>query len=231
MSAAVVVAVLLALFSYAEAGFCCPNSLSQSDSARQIFLDFHNDVRRNIALGNGLINWTVNADAVILGPAQNMYKVDWDCNLEEVAAQQIAPCNDPLPINTSLAQNIARWLYFKDSEEETVLQQVSWYWVSASLGFMKGTKLDQFANQWAEPLANIANYRNRKVGCAHKICPAQQNMVVSCVYGSPKLAPNEVIWQEGKACVCDARPDSFCCDNLCDTRDAASVRHQCCASP
>ncbi|KAK6030910.1 SCP-like protein [Ostertagia ostertagi] len=157
--------------------------------------------------------------------------LDWDCNLEEVAAQQIAPCNDPLPINTSLAQNIARWLYFKDSEEETVLQQVSWYWVSASLGFMKGTKLDQFANQWAEPLANIANYRNRKVGCAYKICPAQQNMVVSCVYGSPKLAPNEVIWQEGKTCVCDARPDSFCCDNLCDTRDAASVRHQCCASP
>ncbi|KAK6028077.1 SCP-like protein [Ostertagia ostertagi] len=98
-----------------------PNSLSQSDSARQIFLDFHNDVRRNIALGKGLLNWTVEADAVILGPAQNMYKVDWDCELEQKAAKQLA-CTVPLPVDPNLASNIAQWLYYKNSEEEKVTE-------------------------------------------------------------------------------------------------------------
>ncbi|PIO65151.1 SCP-like protein [Teladorsagia circumcincta] len=110
--------------------------------------------------------------------------MDWDCDLEQKAAQQIAQCTVPLPIDPSLAQNIARWLYYANSEEDKVLRQVPWSWVTPSLRFMKGTALDRFANQWAEPLANIANWKNRKVGCAYKICPALKNMVVSCVYGS-----------------------------------------------
>ncbi|PIO61537.1 SCP-like protein, partial [Teladorsagia circumcincta] len=153
---------------------------------------------------------------------------DWDCDLEQKAAQQIAQCTVPLPIDPSLAQNIARWLYYANSEEDKVLRQVPWSWVTPSLRFMKGTALDRFANQWAEPLANIANWKNRKVGCAYKICPALKNMVVSCVYGSQKLSPNEVIWEQGSTCECNSYPDSFCCDSLCDTHGAASLRHQCC---
>ncbi|PIO56095.1 SCP-like protein [Teladorsagia circumcincta] len=223
---AATVAVLLAVSSHAEAGFCCPKTLGQTDNARQIFLDFHNDIRRNIALGKSLVNFTTNP--VVLGPAQNMYKLDWDCDLEQKAAQQIAPCTVPLPIDPSLAQNIARWLYYGDSAKEEVLRQTPWSWVTPSLRFMNGTALDRFAVQWAEPLANIANWKNRKVGCAYKICPAQNNMVVSCVYGSQKLSPNEVIWEKGNTCECNSYPDSFCCDSLCDTRGASSLRHQCC---
>ncbi|PIO55053.1 hypothetical protein TELCIR_23565 [Teladorsagia circumcincta] len=62
-----------AVSSHAEAGFCCPKTLGQSDNARQIFLDFHNDIRRNIALGKSLVNFSTGQ--VVLGPAQNMYKL------------------------------------------------------------------------------------------------------------------------------------------------------------
>ncbi|PIO53470.1 hypothetical protein TELCIR_25194, partial [Teladorsagia circumcincta] len=76
MLTTVTFAVLLALVcSHANADFCCPKTLSQTDSTRKIFLDFHNDVRRKIALGQSLLNFTAKAKKVILGPAQNMYKL------------------------------------------------------------------------------------------------------------------------------------------------------------
>ncbi|PIO73048.1 hypothetical protein TELCIR_04995, partial [Teladorsagia circumcincta] len=53
--------------------FCCSKTPGQTDNARQIFLDFHNDVRRNIALGKSLVNFRTGQ--IILGPAKNMYKL------------------------------------------------------------------------------------------------------------------------------------------------------------
>ncbi|PIO62871.1 hypothetical protein TELCIR_15556 [Teladorsagia circumcincta] len=55
--------------SYAEAGYGCPRSLTQSDRTRTIFLDFHNEVRRNISLGK-----QPNKQG-FLGPAKNMYEL------------------------------------------------------------------------------------------------------------------------------------------------------------
>ncbi|PIO61262.1 hypothetical protein TELCIR_17223 [Teladorsagia circumcincta] len=66
-------ALQAALSSIAEAGFCCSKTPGQTDNARQIFLDFHNDIRRNIALGKSLVNFRTGQ--IVLGPAKNMYKL------------------------------------------------------------------------------------------------------------------------------------------------------------
>ncbi|PIO66905.1 SCP-like protein [Teladorsagia circumcincta] len=203
----------------AEAGFCCPESLNQTDQTRKIFLDFHNDVRRNIALGQNLFNFTSTGRRVVLGPAQNMYRVEWDCNLEQLAAQQIAPCKFPVPVNTSIATNIARWLYFSTDEEAKVLKQIPYAWLISALQYMNGT--NRYDSHWAQSLVNIAYWKNQKIGCAYKVCPEQKNMVASCVYGSRKIPLRTKVWQPGETCTCDARPGSFCFDSLCDTRATA----------
>nr|4G2U_A Chain A, Ancylostoma-secreted protein-like protein [Ostertagia ostertagi]4G2U_B Chain B, Ancylostoma-secreted protein-like protein [Ostertagia ostertagi] len=217
----------------AEAGFCCPADLNQTDEARKIFLDFHNQVRRDIAGASPLLNLTGAVQMRnVLGPAKNMYRMDWDCNLEAKAKAMIWPCTTPLPIDTSIPQNLAQWLLFQNSQENEVLTQTPWSWVTASLRNLQPDTEANIYNWQIRPLSNIANWQNLKVGCAHKVCkfPTGTNMVVSCAYGGEVLQDNEVVWDKGPTCMCNAYPNSFCCNNLCDTIAAATLRNQPCKS-
>ncbi|PIO55447.1 hypothetical protein TELCIR_23167 [Teladorsagia circumcincta] len=54
-----------------------------------------------------------------------------------------------------------------------------------------------------------------KVGCAYKVCGSE--MLVSCIYGTKRIPPMRELWQEGRTCECDAYPDSFCSNGICET--------------
>ncbi|PIO64421.1 hypothetical protein TELCIR_13950 [Teladorsagia circumcincta] len=144
----------------------------------------------------------------------------------------ISPCTVPLPIDTSIPQNLAQWLLYRKMEETEVLEKAPWSWVIASLRNLKNDTEADLYNWKIRTISNILNWRNTKVGCAHKVCqfPTGTNMVISCAYGGDKLENNEVVWQKGPTCECNAYPDSYCCNNLCDTKAAAALREEPCKS-
>ncbi|RCN36472.1 hypothetical protein ANCCAN_17647 [Ancylostoma caninum] len=64
----------------------CPGSKITA-KARELFLALHNEMRRNIALGKAPNN------VGFLGPAKNMYKMDWKCEYEKWAQSTVDSCN------------------------------------------------------------------------------------------------------------------------------------------
>ncbi|KIH52945.1 SCP-like protein, partial [Ancylostoma duodenale] len=64
----------------------CPGSKITA-KARELFLALHNEKRRNIALGKAPNN------VGFLGPAKNMYKMDWKCEYEKWAQSTVDSCN------------------------------------------------------------------------------------------------------------------------------------------
>ncbi|WKY09909.1 hypothetical protein Q1695_002341 [Nippostrongylus brasiliensis] len=68
--------------------FNCPSNLGQGDDTRAEFLKRHNNIRQNIAVGM----LPVNLFAYFLGPAKNMYKLEWSCDLERIAKATIDKC-------------------------------------------------------------------------------------------------------------------------------------------
>ncbi|KIH43629.1 SCP-like protein, partial [Ancylostoma duodenale] len=64
----------------------CPGS-NITAKARELFLALHNEKRRSIALGKAPNN------VGFLGPAKNMYKMEWKCEYEKWAQSTVDSCN------------------------------------------------------------------------------------------------------------------------------------------
>ncbi|PIO57429.1 SCP-like protein [Teladorsagia circumcincta] len=174
----IVIITLVLATSHTEAGFCSSPSLTQTEKAREAFLGFHNDFRRSVALGLLKFAKTPNKKNT-LGPAKNMYEVNWDCDLEKKAQDEISSC--ALPLESNLTENTLRLRYIKSDEEE-VLRDVMWAWMSAPLRYGVGIAPNLFHYR-IEALGNIANWKNRKIGCSYKSCGFdQQEMLIACVY-------------------------------------------------
>ncbi|KAK6038996.1 hypothetical protein COOONC_23499, partial [Cooperia oncophora] len=72
--------------------YCPSSNLEQTDSARKVFLEYHNAVRREVSLGNRMYFLTGRYRRAYLGPAENMYQLTWNCSLEQKAQDQISSC-------------------------------------------------------------------------------------------------------------------------------------------
>ncbi|PIO61204.1 hypothetical protein TELCIR_17280 [Teladorsagia circumcincta] len=144
-----------------------------------------------------------------------MYKVNWDCDLEQKAQDEISSC--ALPLESNLTENTLRLRYIKSDEDE-VLRDVMWAWMSAPLRYGVGIAPNLFHYR-IETLANVnSELEDRKIGCSYKSCgPDQQEMLIACVYGAKKLSMNDLIFEEGQTCRCDAYPNSHCSNSLCVT--------------
>ncbi|PIO67563.1 hypothetical protein TELCIR_10677 [Teladorsagia circumcincta] len=103
----------------------------------------------------------------------------WDCDLEKKAQEEISSCI--LSRHSNLSLNTLRLRYIK-REENAVLRDVMWAWMSAPLRHGVVTAPNRF-HYGIEPLANVANWRTRKIGCSYKACGADsQTMLIACVY-------------------------------------------------
>ncbi|KAK6027670.1 SCP-like protein, partial [Ostertagia ostertagi] len=180
----------------------CSKDLSQTDKTRKIFLDFHNDVRRNISTG---IQPNRPVYSRFLGPAKNMYKLKWDCDLEKKAQYQVSSCIfkvAPGSCRLSMSQNSISVNYVNGKEEGGLR--------------IRSEKLDEPRDDvWSTTQSQIANHKNMKLGCAYKVCGSE--MLVSCIYGTKRIPPMQELWENGRTCECDAHPDSFCSNGICET--------------
>ncbi|VDK57734.1 unnamed protein product [Cylicostephanus goldi] len=75
-----------------------------TDAARLLFLNAHNEARLSVAKG------LEPNKCGFLGPAKNMYKLEWDCDLEKQAQNAIALCPSTMGIFTSYSQNIIKYV-------------------------------------------------------------------------------------------------------------------------
>ncbi|KAK6024142.1 SCP-like protein [Ostertagia ostertagi] len=205
--------VCLVLVSlYVKADYGCSEDLTQTDKTRKIFLDFHNDVRRNISTG---IQPNRPVYSRFLGPAKNMYKLKWDCDLEKKAQYQVSSCTFKVPpgmCRLSMSQNSISVNYVNGKEEEALrFAQKNWMNPVTTYGVPPNRKFFYRL----ETFANIANHKNMKLGCAYKVCGSE--MLVACIYGTKRIPPMQELWENGRTCECDAHPDSFCSNGICET--------------
>ncbi|KAK6019259.1 SCP-like protein, partial [Ostertagia ostertagi] len=214
---------------YVKADYGCPKNLTQSDRTRNVFLDFHNEIRRQLSTG------TLRSKYRYLGPAKNMYKLKWDCALEDLAQTsdqnvhihsrtrlmspnnvckhcqvRIKICFYTLSKMTIITDIIS--VRYRGGDVTVALDQVQRTWVNPILRY--GMTGNRFYYK-IESFGNMVNYKNLRVGCAYQIC--RSNLLVSCVYGTKRIPPMQELWEPGRTCLCTMYPQSFCSNGICDT--------------
>ncbi|EPB73144.1 SCP-like protein [Ancylostoma ceylanicum] len=129
-----------------RSGSRCPDSSFMDDFTRSMILEYHDSTRRSIAAGI-LPNKTG-----LLGPAKDMFKLEWDCDLENKAERIAEKCPKDVPGNS--AQNIGtfpgagsdlNWINAVSAIVPWVFH-VQWYGVTNSQNKLTDTRLSNFAN-------------------------------------------------------------------------------------
>ncbi|ETN82914.1 SCP-like protein [Necator americanus] len=201
-------AVLVVLFissAYAlESQFGCSGEMG--DDKRAIFLEAHNELRRRVALGKEENKFGY------LGPARNMYQLNWDCTLEDDAANSIADCRLDSTVD-SARNNIALSGGYLPDELLITLGMYQWENAVKFFGKSEPTNVNDGT---LCTFANMVHANTTSVGCAYKSC--NSNFLITCLYD--KCGTKEpLLWEIGTACKedkdCTTYEDSKCVDSLC----------------
>ncbi|VDL78632.1 unnamed protein product [Nippostrongylus brasiliensis] len=132
----------------------CNKDLIMNDDLRFNMLNYHNDIRTNIAWGAQ--DWPTGQ-----GPAKNMYRVGWDCKLEEEAAKSLQQCSEAeytaAPNNFAVLDVISKPRN-KWPATNFALHRALNSWYKPSIGFDQGSTLAD------EKLGAFGNVRANKVG-------------------------------------------------------------------
>ncbi|KAJ1366138.1 hypothetical protein KIN20_026735, partial [Parelaphostrongylus tenuis] len=76
----------------------CPDR-DNTDEMRNLYLKYHNDARSRLAKGK---EHDLNRQ---LGPAKNIYKLSWSCELEKIAKELAQGCGYDFTRHRSYGQN------------------------------------------------------------------------------------------------------------------------------
>ncbi|XGW15811.1 hypothetical protein V3C99_001338 [Haemonchus contortus] len=200
------------LFAYARKRAVCANK-EMSDAIRSLILDFHNDARRRVAKGQepnkvGMLN-----------PAKNMYKLEWDCTMEQQAQDAIVNCPGTLGTWPNTAQNIMRWSTsgrFSNPIAQVKSSLDKWWGEFRKVGVSDAE--NKYTTGALYNFANMVFSETSKIGCAYKICGGT-TLVFTCLYNGIGYVSGEPMWETGTACStgsdCTTFPNSGCDDGLC----------------
>ncbi|WKY09842.1 hypothetical protein Q1695_002306 [Nippostrongylus brasiliensis] len=200
---------LIPLTAAGQSNFNCPSDLGQGDDTRAEFLKRHNNIRQNVALGTLVVNYF----SYFLGPAKNIYKLEWSCELERIAKATINQCQ------------------FKNVSTKYVYSTNKFY----HYGFENARAIEEGVYQWVEPIhmndfgsgfqchdkirefCNMAYPTNTRLGCAYERCGS--DLLISCVYEQGQQVPFKPLLQLAPhTCVCNYYPNSVCDeDSMCWT--------------
>ncbi|KAJ1360486.1 hypothetical protein KIN20_019475 [Parelaphostrongylus tenuis] len=190
----------------------CPDR-DNTDEMRNLYLKYHNDARSRLAKGKerGLNRR--------LGPAKNIYKLSWSCELEKIAKELAQGCGNGFTRHLSYGQNRQTFIvYGAINVKELIKQALDNWW-----GEVKNSYVHQ-DNKYDPSLfkfSSMAHYKNTELGCAHVICPEPpfSKLQVLCVYKRLGFVDNSTMWRNGKYCRvgsdCTIFPNSTCENGLC----------------
>ncbi|EYC32517.1 hypothetical protein Y032_0003g1625 [Ancylostoma ceylanicum] len=193
----------------------CPNA-EMTDAARKKILDMHNWRRSQLALGkipNGKNPYKCPT-------ATNMYKMAYDCDLENSALAYAKQCSLVASAEGSRAgegENVHSGPLVADQEAGAVTAVQSWWGQIYSNGLNKQMKyLISLKTKPNGPRAftQMAWANSVKLGCAVVNCKA--NTFTVCRYKAAGNILDEYIYVQGK--VCDACPTTcITAEGLCPT--------------
>ncbi|CAI5455482.1 unnamed protein product [Caenorhabditis angaria] len=190
---------------------CSNSSLTQFQ--RDMILSTHNELRRSLAFGN-----EPNKEGY-MSSARNMYKLEWDCELENMAANYSASCP-----NTFIPQNILRsrshlfkrFYFYWDQKDSTnhIKKAMKTWWKQGQEKGNFDSKNRFFARNQYFAWANMAKAKTYKIGCSYVLCPDDQSAMFVCLYNEKAQCELEMIYEPGTPCTndtdCFTYPGSKC---------------------
>ncbi|KIH53471.1 SCP-like protein, partial [Ancylostoma duodenale] len=193
--------------SPARASFGCSNN-GITDSDRQAFLDFHNNARRRVAQG------VEDNKSGKLNPAKNMYKLEWDCKMEQQLQDAIQSCPGGSAGIQGVSQNVMSWSNSGGfpNPSEKIESTLSGWWSGA-----KNNGVGSDNKYTGGGLYAFSNY-----------IPYSPNMIL--IYSG--YITNAPMWETGQACKtgadCSTYKNSGCEDSLCTKgADVPETNQQC----
>ncbi|RCN48249.1 SCP-like protein [Ancylostoma caninum] len=190
--------------------FSCSNP-GLSDELRDLFLSYHNDARRRVALG-------IEPNKVgTLNPAKNMYKLEWDCDMEQQAQNAITSCPNSMTPFPKMAQNLLRYrntvgLSNPGAKIKSTLN--NWWSEAKEYGVTDPQNMNTDGN--LNEFAQMVYSETTKLGCAYNIC--NKTMTITCLYNEISYI-GYPMWETGPACTqasdCTTYSNSSCDDGLC----------------
>ncbi|VDL84913.1 unnamed protein product [Nippostrongylus brasiliensis] len=154
--------VFVALRAANVAATTCQGA-SLTDAERDFILQLHNDARRTVAQG------TVKTSLGTVGPAQNMYQLTYDCNLETAAETAAgANCNAAVDGATN-GDNVQLFTAAKSiatTKNDQIQQAVAdWFLPAIYYGY---ATYSEYSDVRQEFFTNLVNYKNLAVGCTYQ---------------------------------------------------------------
>ncbi|CAJ0592111.1 unnamed protein product [Cylicocyclus nassatus] len=194
--------------------YSCSNT-GLTDAIRDQILNYHNAARLRVTKG-------IEPNNVgLLNPAKNMYRLEWDCNMEQQAQAAIASCPGNLGTWSNMAQNLVKYTSTGSfSNPTTQINSALNTWWGAARQYGVTDSKNRYRNSNHYSFANMVFPETTKIGCAYRICPGATNtMTITCLYNGIGYFINQVMWETGSACVngadCTTYPYSGCSGGLC----------------
>ncbi|VDL77154.1 unnamed protein product [Nippostrongylus brasiliensis] len=173
----------------------CPNAAATNtlkDTDRDLLLQYHNDARRAVAQG------IVNTSLGMIGPAQNMYEMQYDCNLDTAADTANTKTCVGVVNGAMNGDNVQYWstasIYKLDAEKWIQQSVADWFLPAVYYGYDGGSA---YTDPRLEFFSNLVNYKNLKFGCAVTDCPKaapiEDRKLLRCLYSTPQFEREALI--------------------------------------
>uniref|UniRef100_A0A0K0DRB4 SCP domain-containing protein n=1 Tax=Angiostrongylus cantonensis TaxID=6313 RepID=A0A0K0DRB4_ANGCA len=194
----------------------CSNNEGENQ-LRTIYLNYHNLVRKGLAKGK-----YKDLSGRRLGPAKNIHKLSWSCDLAQAAEEIVKDCGYDFSKYQWYGQNRETfYLAYGETNfnvKANIKKALEKWWGQAKNAYIyKDNKYQTTVHEFS----NMAHYKNTELGCAHAICndSFSSKMQVLCVYRRLGSMGDSIMWRDGRYCRTDSSctifPNSKCEDGLC----------------
>ncbi|RCN49709.1 SCP-like protein [Ancylostoma caninum] len=189
--------VFLVLLGFVAADYNC-DTKALSEDQRKLLLEGHNEIRRKIAFGE-----LENKEGLPpLGPAKNMYALDWDCDLEKKAEESLAQCTLNEKVDAGRNMILLNGGTLGDTDYMTIALDT---WVAPVKFFGKQVPTNKYDGMHCQ-FANMVHANTTKVGCSFKRCG--DDFLFACLYDKCGVKA-ELLWEEGQPCEDDDHCTTF----------------------
>ncbi|CAJ0592091.1 unnamed protein product [Cylicocyclus nassatus] len=216
-----------AVYRIKRSTYSCSNT-GMTDAIRDQILNYHNAARLRVAKGiepNNVGN---------LNPAKNMYKLEWDCNMEQQAQAAISSCPGNLASWSNMAQNLVKYTSTGSfPNPATLINSTMNNWWDAAKKYGVTDPQNRYTSSKLYSFSNMVFPETTKIGCAYKVCTGSTNaLTFTCLYNGIGYYTNEPMWETGSACVtgadCTTYANSGCSGGLCTKgADIPDTNNQC----
>lgn len=168
-----------------------------------ILLEDVNRLRREAALG------LVESYEIAVPKAENMFKVSWDCVLENLAQATVEKCPHEKTSHPLYGQTFVYYDAFIDNARKRHVVHdaiMNFYGSTSPAG---NTEMKFSNNMELLNFLNLIRANTTKMGCSQQLCQTFDGYLTAtgvCFFNSPDLGRGDLIYKEGEPC----RVDSDC---------------------